>query len=1233
MQEGLSRVGTTYFDRVRPELSPEHIQLDERELPDLMATFLRIAEQVPFSEETTWRNFFEHDPLFLLSEIIAYDINEIVIEYRVLLRRLDYAYGDGEEWESAKGDLIDFVMVFFHRLDRWLRLSRFEQSLFHFDNVAAVLESYQEQFAELYQAFCNVVGEDDEEITRVWGLEERGYSERTEMDEKGSPAQYLDRPFYKIVDCFQRLQARCKTLHEESQKQPFHEPHVALTTSFLKLYQLVQEDINRFTDDFLNHFYRKMLGQSNDTDKGDELYLSFQLGTHKRQYSLMPGSHVSAGLDSAGRDILYTNDQEVVLSHAKVVAFKSLLLLRDRNIEVFEGSKFLFVSGLFKQAFGNQYSDGFGLNFGKEPVAGFGEPGAISSTGEQMDTFSEVGFYLESPYLVLEEGHRQVSLVLVCDLDSLQPLLEILSPGESSSQGAEKKGDDQLDDINTRFLKIFRDTLQIELSTEQGWLPVPNYEVLPPTSWMNGEIKIYFELDRSQPALGVVADDRLPFAPKWPVARVTLIRRRNVYAYSLLKDIRLREVRVDAEVSGVKDLVLYNDIGQIDAGGPFLPFGPTPQKGNSLLIGHRELFLRQLKSMSLTIDWQNLPETEGGLKAYYEGYGEEIDNDSFQVSVAGLRNYKFEPDADTREKKALFQEESGTLTSQTQLTDIDLEKLGLKPDYALPSKLSFDNKTKTGFLRMELVGPTFGFGFKTYPKVFAQALIQQSKKGDDTTIPNEPFSPTIRDIVLDYQSTGSMVLDKSRLRENDPAAGHRIYHIHPFGVRKVFDGENCHSDYLLPHYDHDGHLFLELKDVVAAQSLTLFFELQESIQGAAVDPLPEIQWYYLHHDAWMPFDPKNVHDHTYHFTSTGIINLRLPDAISTGNTLLPGGSFWIGAFATGDVSLLSKVRGVYANVAKYRWMANTEGGEWHDHVPARTISSLISSNTAINGVLQPFRSFGGTRKERDLDMRARVSEHLRHKGRISNGWDIEHLLLEQFDDLYQVKAIRAQKEFGREATAPTVVVVKKFDSHGQLYRPTLNYRRLNDIQTFLEDHSTAYASFRVVNPAYPITKIRCKVKFVGESEDYVHELNRAINRFLCPWFYESHRPFPLGKVFEFEDLKDALLGLDFVEFVTRLSFTILHTDDHGFSRLLDSAEMSHEKICEAVSEWSVLFPAQEHEIEVTDEESYVAPRVSRIETLAIGEDFVITEEEEPSKSAGDGGSHNQYLIFNIKTEE
>lgn len=92
--------------------------------------------------------------------------------------------------------------------------------------------------------------------------------------------------------------------------------------------------------------------------------------------------------------------------------------------------------------------------------------------------------------------------------------------------------------------------------------------------------------------------------------------------YRYLEKAVLEKVNIKVKVTGAAGLVLENDNGKLKSSKPFQPWTGQPVVGSRFYIGSKEIFGKQLDSLSIRILWQDPP---ADLEAHYAGYLSVID--------------------------------------------------------------------------------------------------------------------------------------------------------------------------------------------------------------------------------------------------------------------------------------------------------------------------------------------------------------------------------------------------------------------------------------------------------------------------------------------------------------------------------------------------------------------------------------------------------------------------------
>jgi hypothetical protein len=255
-------------------------------------------------------------------------------------------------------------------------------------------------------------------------------------------------------------------------------------------------------------------------------------------------------------------------------------------------------------------------------------------------------------------------------------------------------------------------------------------------------------------------------------------------------------------------------------------------------------------------------------------------------------------------------------------------------------------------------------------------------------------------------------------------------------------------------------------------------------------------------------------------------------------------------------------------------------------LPAETISKLKQPDAAVKKVIQPFASFGGRGAEQPLAFYTRISERLRHKDRTITLWDYEHLILEAFPQIYQVKCLNHtayEPDIYNELAAGHVTVVtipnQQFHNLHDPLRPYTSLGLLSEIETFLQKKLSCFVKLHVKNPQFEAVGVAFKVKFyAGFDETFsLRKLKEAITRFLSPWaFSDGSSPTFGGKIYS-SVLLNFVEEQPYVDYVTdfELSHTYTTFDNTGSKVEIVDSDVTEIEGSKAVS---ILVSANDHDI-------------------------------------------------------
>jgi len=510
------------------------------------------------------------------------------------------------------------------------------------------------------------------------------------------------------------------------------------------------------------------------------------------------------------------------------------------------------------------------------------------------------------------------------------------------------------------------------------------------------------------------------------------------YAYEFLNDVIVSgRIDLNVDVKGISELVLASESGRLDIARPFTPFSSRPDINSQFFLGSQEIFQKQLDSLDINITWDLLPIDTTGFAGYYSSYFEPVDNPSpsqvisntdFTVNIEVLDNGVWIPIKVGNDigRFNLFSDNSNIADGRLELNQTIA--LGSSTDNLdsflrrdnIPNFTDFDRSITNGFIRLVLTRtgsnrnitlPIRAFGHQEFNQLLTTRVIARSlDSNSDAELPNEPYTPTIKELTVNYSSSASFTVDTtSRVSFN--SRKERLFHVDSFGQKEVHRQlfqplrEGANDDLtLIPEYNGEGVLYLGLTDIDVPQSVSVLFQLQNGT-GDPNFVLPEIEWSILSENNWLQIIPGEgiSFDSTNGLINSGTITYDFPNESTTNNTILPSGLFWLRARVLDGADAFDRSLDVIAQAISATFL-NQEND------PSRVTQGLASEtisqkNSQLRRVAQPFMSFGGREEEIDDNFFNRVSERLRHGDRAVTVWDYEHLVLQQFPDIFRVRCL------------------------------------------------------------------------------------------------------------------------------------------------------------------------------------------------------------------------------------
>lgn len=506
----------------------------------------------------------------------------------------------------------------------------------------------------------------------------------------------------------------------------------------------------------------------------------------------------------------------------------------------------------------------------------------------------------------------------------------------------------------------------------------------------------------------------------------------------------------------------------------------------------------------------------------------------------------------------------------------------------------------------------------------------------------EPYTPAIESLSIDYTTSAEVALpEEKRTRfAQDPLpppaakpaadteeAGH-LLHLHPFGYspvatsgawRKIAGDEEGKIITekmffpFLPRYEAEGELYLGISNLAPPQTLSLLFQMAE---GSANPDLPPaaVEWACLAGHNWLELRGEQIRlDTTNGLQNTGIVQIGLPAAATSKHTLMPAGLYWIRVRAHRHSQSLNDTIAIYPQALRATWL--DQGQSFGRILPP---GSIVDPQEPIPGLLafsQPYSSFQGKEREQVSAFYRRASERLRHKQRALTMWDYEHLVLEQFPDIYRVKALAGDLlDDGAPPGTVSVVVIPdiRFRRPFNPFEPKAPQRQLKEIQDFLQRLAPPFVRVQVQNPRFDYLHLRSPVRFrdMQNFHFYADQLQRELMQFLSPWAFGHGAEIAFGREVYLSMLVNFIENRPYVDFIDQPKLILMErlASDGSLRPVKGPVAVGADGVARLRGPDIILVSSPEHTIEFLDDSIDPRKRVlSGIGYAKMDLDFKVAE--------------------------
>ena len=1233
--------GSSQQQRVLAALRDGYFQVDELRFEQLLALANEYAHLIRFynldnQADGLWDQPFAANELIVIATILATDIQQLEAGFQ---RRLQEHIGDiGAIFHDFQGQTQQLgrresssPLGLAQMLDSWMQRLENPQSKAGEDLRALIDSVVVGLRKDLYTLGRLVLRLPQvQAIAQMFsaGFMQQGFGEQvptTAMPDAEAQTQahrdaLLRTLFSSFVQAVHIIQDGARRALPESLCSGNHDPAVAILVSFVKLYQKLQVKINGFTGQYLDFYYRDILHAQPQALVPDQVHLVMQLSAPGLEVEIARDTEFLAGIDEQKREVIYAADETVQLNDAAVTRLHTLFFPRDAS------------------SHGRALANGAWLD--QIPAMPDSEPKdrdkmqpfpllGAPRDGRRLATITNarIGFALASSVLLLREGQRRITVNLQYSGSAPNTLEGQIY--QFTQERLDIQDEPSMAEQKETFFKVFGSMFAIALTGPAGWIEIPEY--LPSYRQVNTELKanclvLSFMLPADAPPVcaynGKIHGE--DYDSELPLLRFTLTPSEYQYPYDIIKDLVLKEARIEVAVRGCRELLLHNNIGQLTPLAPFNPFGPLPTVGSYFIVGHEETRTKQLSSFDIDVEWGELPGAGEDFKTWYAGYANPPHVSDFTATVSVLADGRWLPgDIGAPPPITLFAATRVpgrvlAVAKRANLSASAVVHYGKALDNtSMGSDFVYTPATKGGLFKFTLAGPAAAFGHQEYPLLLSQTLTHNSRAKTTLLqhkIPNPPYTPQITSISLNY--TAFAVISRDSNDRSAEQFKEKMLHLHPLGWQSL-SRLSAPRLYQLPRFDAGGSMVIGLSSKRLSDSLTLYFHLRRDSLPMPVDQDPGLAWAYLSANQWRKLPAKAIiSDSTEGFMTSGIITLSLPADISTGNTVLPGDLYWLKVSAQSGLENFCSVYSVYAQAVPASLRHDPSSGmRTRVVLPAGSITRPRKTIAGLSKIAQVCRSFGGKAAENGQHMRTRVSERLRHKQRALTPTDYESLILEQFPEIYKVKCFANTRSDQPDRLCPghlLIVPLPYLALDGHLHqKPLLSGHLIHEVREYMQTLASPFVTISVENPLYEEIQVRCTVTLRAGLRGgyYSNRVNSALFDFLLPWNplgYTAH----FGWCVRQHDLESYLQDLDYVDQVSDFSLLRVAAGNAHLFTLDDSARRdvdgSRNLDLEPRLPWSVAVPNNHHAIQIADRFTSIEPHITGVEELEIGNTLIIS---------------------------
>jgi len=1197
-------------------LDPKNIKVDQRSLTDLINFIGNISKELNYFDEKnnisgTFYEMFSGDESFLISEISSFDTNKFFDKKNLLIKRFDESVSDSEKLKISL-EFLKLTHSFFAIINEWFERAFRKDVKLNNTSLQTELESViKNQASVIFQQFKTILkiyqGEGLDSVndenqhhfkSNIWHIKKLSefIPENSEIFNNEilfKKLVLINNSVFKII---RSLVFRSRKKLSNIVNRSDHNPHIGLLFSFLTLFKNLQTDINKISKKHLDFYYNEILSLKLKKAKPNFAYAVINIDDNVKNVNIGESETIFAGQYDDGTEVRYRLKNSISLNNAKISYLMSIFVSKN---EIFEyNSRYRIISSIFSKTIAKSPAEVDIFNENNDVFNALGIDQNLHSEDDPKMDNANVGFIIGAPCLSLGKSNRVISIKFKFDSRSITHLTDLLIDFSNNNQINEDE----------TFSRIFSNSFKLFYTSKETWEEINDFEIISPDDWSDKTITFLIRINKSMPAFSNFDyeshNENLNITS--PAIKF-LVKQDSFYnSFGFLNKMKLDNVNIKTEASKLGDFKIFVDGDEIPASNEFELFGPNPNQKSSFYIGCEELFNKKITDLKLKWKYSNIDKIENDFEDYYKSYKVNINNKSFVLGFSFLSDFNYVQIKDYNTFQ-MFDEADGKILENKEFNISNIINSKITPKYSLQNSHidEFSNEYETGMIKVSLLQPNVGFGSKLFNKLNSQILLNNSdQKNGNEDIPsqiNEPFSPKINDLYIDYKAESTLYFDESMRLSNDFDEDNSFFHLSPFGVNRTFSKSNIENS-LFHDFKNEGELVLGFESESRIKNLDLLFEILKN-ENDNYQFSRDVDFYYSTKNGWKEIPKQNIlSDETSGLLNSGIISLIMPDDFSADNYILGNDNYHLKLVSKNKADQFGLVKSVYTNSAK---LIEVIPDDEKLRLKKLSKGSLVSFENNIEGVSsihQPLDSPTISLFESQLSYYHRVSQILKHKNRPVTNSDYESFIIQNFDFLSYVRIISNDKN------KISILCLKKINNIQNIDEIKLSVSEKNKIKSYLKKYAPGHISFEILNPTFEDVWIKCSVLFkdiyVGRG---LEKLNYDLLNYICPW-RSSENILNITDTINNIDLLNFIKSLDYISYVSGFSVIHFSRDIKNKIRIYDSAsEKNYLDFFKTGSKQSIFVPRNNHKIEILTDAEYVKPTPISFEDFEIDESFIIGE--------------------------